>query len=110
MNNRYVTGLSAVELVAASATALAADDSLDEVIVSAQKTTEGSIGGWLPTPLPELPRTVFILDEDVISKQFVSTTKDIIKNVPGVQIIPDNNLAGYQTPIIRGIGATQYFE
>ena len=110
MKNQYVRGLSAIALVAVSTTATSADDPMDEVIVTAQRTQEGSIGGWLPTPLPELPRSVTIVDEEVISKQFVSTTKDILKNVAGVQIIPDNNLAGYQTPIIRGIGSTQYFE
>jgi iron complex outermembrane recepter protein len=110
MNNVSMRALSAAVTLAVSTAAVSADDPMDEVIVSAQKTQEGSIGGWLPTPLPELPRTVMIVDEEVLSRQFVSTTKDIIKNVPGVQIIPDNNLAGYQTPIIRGIGATQYFE
>jgi iron complex outermembrane receptor protein len=86
------------------------DDGLETVIVEAQKMQEGSIGGWIPVPLPELPRTVTIIDEEIISKQFVSSTKDILKNVAGVQIMPDNNLAGYQTPYIRGIQSNQYFE
>jgi iron complex outermembrane receptor protein len=92
-----------------AATEPAAAD-VDTVTVSAQKMQEGSIGGWIPVPLPELPRTVTIIDEEMISKQFVSTTKDILKNVAGVQIMPDNNLAGYQTPYIRGIQSSQYFE
>ncbi|MEJ0087199.1 MAG: TonB-dependent receptor [Pseudomonadota bacterium] len=110
MNNVSMRALSAAVILAVSTVAISAEDPMDEVIITAQKTQEGSIGGWLPTPLPELPRTVMIVDEEVLQRQFVSTTKDIIKNVPGVQILPDNNLAGYQTPIIRGIGATQYFE
>ena len=41
------------------------DDGLETVIVEAQKMQEGSIGGWIPVPLPELPRTVTIIDEDI---------------------------------------------
>lgn len=82
----------------------------EEVIVTGQKLQEGSIGGWLPVPLHELPRSVQVIDEQMISNQFVSSIKDIIKNVPGVQIVPDNNLAGYSTPTIRGVPASQYFE
>ena len=113
-----VLGLSMLTLVATAQTtgektaapgkAVASD--LEEVVVAAQKLREGSIGGWLQVPLPELPRTVTVIDEEMISKQFVSHTKDILKNVPGVQIMPDNNLAGYQTPYIRGIQSSQYFE
>ena len=86
------------------------DNNLDTIVITAQKMQEGSIGGWIVVPLPELPRTVTIVDEDTIAKQFVDSTKDILKNVPGVQIMPDNNLAGYQTPIIRGLQVNQYFE
>jgi outer membrane receptor protein involved in Fe transport len=89
---------------------VAAASELEEVVVTGQKLQEGSIGGWIPVPLSELPRSVTIIDEEMISKQFVGHTKDILKNVAGVQIMPDNNLAGYQTPIIRGIQSSQYFE
>jgi iron complex outermembrane recepter protein len=103
--------LAAAQVASAQGTAAQSEQNDPEtVVISAQKMQEGSIGGWIPVPLPELPRTVTIIDEEIISKQFVGTTKDILKNVAGVQIMPDNNLAGYQTPYIRGIQSSQYFE
>jgi len=115
MKTVIVRVLSAAAAIAANqmASAQAADpqpNDSDTVVVTGQKLEEGSIGGWIPVPLKELPRTVTIIDEEVISKQFVSSTKDILKNVAGVQIMPDNNLAGYQTPYIRGIQSSQYLE
>ncbi len=108
---------TAVSLAWAVQPVVAADADSDDdkgsvgtVVIQSQKLQEGSIGGWLPVPVAELPRTVTIIDEELLSKQFISSTKDILKNIPGVQILPDNNLAGYQTPIIRGIQSTQYFE
>jgi len=106
-----VVTLSAAHLASAQGTtAKSKADELEIVVIKAQKLEEGSIGGWLPVPLMELPRTVTVIDEETISKQFVSSTKDILKNVAGVQIMPDNNLGGYQTPYIRGIQSQQYFE
>ena len=120
MNRFSAWALSATTMLAVSQLAGAQDasaqsdadksDDVDTVVVTSQKLQEGSIGGWIPVPLPELPRTVTIIDEELISKQFVGSTKDILKNVAGVQIMPDNNLAGYQTPYIRGIQSSQYFE
>jgi iron complex outermembrane recepter protein len=117
MKKMIVRALSAAATVAAAQIASAQgtaaqsnENDPDTVVVTSQKLVEGSIGGWLPVPLTELPRTVMVIDEETISKQFVNTTKDILKNIPGVQIMPDNNLAGYQTPYIRGIQSNQYFE
>ena len=104
------TGSSAQDGGAGTQSAAADPNEPDEIVVKGQKLQEGSIGGWLPVPLHELPRTVQVIDEEMISKQFVSHIKDILKNVPGLQIVPDNNLAGYQTPTIRGVPASSYFE
>ena len=120
MNKLSKQAFAAVAVLAASQLAIAADTTEsgakktesgpEEVVVTGQKLQEGSIGGWLPVPLLELPRTVMVVDEDTIDKQFVSHYKDILKNVPGVQVVPDNNLAGYQTPTLRGVPASSYFE
>lgn len=107
---RIVAGLGVTLASIVGGMASADVDKLDTIVITAQKVQEGSIGGWIVTPLSELPRTVTIIDEETIAKQFVDSTKDILKNIPGVQILPDNNLAGYQTPIIRGLQANQYFE
>lgn len=91
--NRFLVLLSTLPWAATAASALAADESLDEVVVTAQRRSER---------LQDVPEAITALNGESLNQLHLQGTADLAQRVPGLSF--DVLGPGESTLSIRGLG------
>jgi len=94
---RLAAPLAALATVAAPTVTLAADDTIEEIVVTARKRTEN---------LQDVPDSITAFSASMIEERRIDRIADAIEVTPGVHMISDQD-AGTNIITVRGIGTNR---